>query len=221
MSKEDLTNLRDKIFSSAQKTLREYSNNRIKELGLVTRGYKFDFPYDDVHSVRDSNHRLAIILEKNLFQKVPHLAASNCKFWSKSRTYITLLLENTPKSKRYVTRLLKKIRLSGFPMNMIQGPVGNSFFSEVTGTYHEQLKLTINLNETLWGKYGITKLIYHYNDIEQMMINLQRVGFYEPLNNGQAQENQAQANQGQGAQAIQASGNSIGTSGGGASNTQR
>lgn len=199
----DFPALERTIHSTAEATLRRYSNNKIKALGLATKAYKYDFPYNDSYYIKESNYRFFILLEKRLFSKIPYLDSPNCKFWNKSKTHITLLLTRdqktvnhthngvtrtriVSKANRYTNMIWKKLRVKGFDLSSSGINISNSeTFLESSRTYEPCVKILINLNAVLFGAYGMAKLLFFYEDVEKIFINLQKLSFYETV-----QENQ-------------------------------
>lgn len=183
----DFPSIQERLYLQAEQTLRNYTNSKVKELNLATRAYKYDFPYDHSYNIRESNYRFFILLEKALFKKIPYLGSPSCKFWNKSKSTITLLLIPTPKEDRYIRkirRILARIDPSDPPGRSISVS-STDVFLESSHTYARAVRILIDLNSSIWGTWGIAKLLYYYNDVERIFINLHKLGFYEPTEEAQ------------------------------------
>lgn len=175
----DFPTIQERIFRTAEMTLREYSNNRVKELGLATKAYKYDFPYDQHYNIRESNYKLAILLEKRIMNRVPYLKANNCRFWTKSKSFISLLLEISPKTERYLRMLNRKLMGVGFPLGTAMSWSRQNVLVVGKNTTMPAYKVVINMNDSLWGRYGLPKILFYFEDVERIFINMHRLGVYE------------------------------------------
>lgn len=171
------------ICIQAENTLMQYCNLRVKALHLVSKNYQFGFPYVGSSDMPTTNYRFLCLLEKSLKKKVPHVFDVGCKFWSKTKDNLLISLVVSDQSRRYVRRLNLKARKLGFSLGGSPLNVGQltDYFDTKANQYTRFLKIQINPQFNWCGRFGIAKLIYYYEDIEQILINMSRLAFYESV----------------------------------------
>jgi hypothetical protein len=111
----------------ARATLDRFANTRFKDLKLVTKAFRYQFPFYESTHRRRAFTKFFSVLEKTLLRTLPYLNTSKVKFIniekeSAESIYIRLGPMDSERDKavlsRYIQRLQTKIARSSLPLHL-------------------------------------------------------------------------------------------------------
>lgn len=173
---------RTRIPELAKVTLDKFANNKFKEMKLVTKAFRYQFPfYDSLHRKR-AFAKFFVILEKALEQNIPYIKTAKVDFLTVERestdniiirigpandTKLTMILQ------KYVTKLITKTVANSLPLHIYFNKVsyvkpkrGSNGYVEGYATREEQAENTFDIHEikvkfmTNVGEGGYLMLLY-------------------------------------------------------------
>jgi hypothetical protein len=184
----------------AKIALDKFANNKVKELKLVTKAFRYTFPFYDPINNKKAFNKVFNIIDKTLQRKIPYLSMAKVKFIDilnpSSNTIIVRIgpfdADTTVKKRealerymRYIIYLLRKHNLPILPSNREIVYLEPNRASRVGHwlTEEERNAHTFNVKEIHIKPAVISMdrgyfLLKYYDQIEKVFVTLHRLAHY-------------------------------------------
>ena len=161
--------------TAARNTLKLFANEAVKKLHLVTKSYKYDFPFFGQANSRASNYRLACLLERQLLKRFPYIKDAVIPFMEKGRNGVSINLQPNRALTKYLTVIQQKARAISLPLE-----ITFTTTRRVDNTGHEREVVIFYVSFTLsatMDSYGYVSFFY-LESLIKILSTLQRGAFY-------------------------------------------
>lgn len=168
--------VRSTVPAIAQRTLQLYANNRVKELKLTTKAYKYDYPFHDTYLGRVSLQKLIKLIDKVMKKEIPYLESRVVTGHEvvRSYTYLNFKVDRvTKRYLRYICHLANKFEL---PLRL-QARDDRYWNGR---EYKEKVYLYVSMKNTTEGPYTGTILLYYLPQLLKFARTSSRLFLYDP-----------------------------------------